>query len=245
MGCTRSVELYQVLVEVGRMGLRWVSDRCSLVLVTNASVVRSLQGLDPSTRIRRFRAPQFRCILFVGVLMWEIFSCGKMPYGRLKNTEVVERVQRGIILEKPKACVKEIYDVSTVAEPISTRLHEISVDTLILGVCSQIMCNCWAPCAEDRPSFRALKEQLHIVSQVRCYFCDRMTAWAAQCKNFFSHKNRLNLFLPWARDPSPWIFWSVLRLQFIHVLWWISGKGAWGTFRSLFQSSSCLIYETY
>lgn len=44
--------------------------------------------------------------------MWEIFSCGKMPYGRLKNTEVVERVQRGIILEKPKACPKEIYDVS-------------------------------------------------------------------------------------------------------------------------------------
>lgn len=73
-----------------------------------------------------------------GVLIWEIFSCGKMPYGRLKNTEVVERVQRGIILEKPKACIKELYE---------------------------IMCNCWAPCAEDRPSFRALKEQLHIVSQ--------------------------------------------------------------------------------
>lgn len=48
----------------------------------------------------------------VGVLMWEVFTCGKMPYGRLKNTEVVERVQRGIILEKPKACAKEIYDVS-------------------------------------------------------------------------------------------------------------------------------------
>lgn len=47
-----------------------------------------------------------------GVLMWEVFTCGKMPYGRLKNTEVVERVQRGIILEKPKACAKEIYDVS-------------------------------------------------------------------------------------------------------------------------------------
>lgn len=49
---------------------------------------------------------------FAGVLMWEVFTCGKMPYGRLKNTEVVERVQRGIILEKPKACAKEIYDVS-------------------------------------------------------------------------------------------------------------------------------------
>lgn len=51
-------------------------------------------------------------ILLSGVLMWEIFTCGKMPYGRLKNTEVVERVQRGIILEKPKSCAKEIYDVS-------------------------------------------------------------------------------------------------------------------------------------
>ena len=52
----------------------------------------------------------FKCL---GVLMWEVFTCGKMPYGRLKNTEVVERVQRGIILEKPKSCAKEIYDVST------------------------------------------------------------------------------------------------------------------------------------
>lgn len=46
-----------------------------------------------------------------GVLMWEVFTCGKMPYGRLKNTEVVERVQRGIILERPKACFKEVYEV--------------------------------------------------------------------------------------------------------------------------------------
>lgn len=55
---------------------------------------------------------RYNFIVFLGVLMWEIFSCGKMPYGRLKNTEVVERVQRGIILEKPKSCGKEIYDVS-------------------------------------------------------------------------------------------------------------------------------------
>lgn len=53
------------------------------------------------------------CYGHLGVLMWEVFTCGKMPYGRLKNTEVVERVQRGIILEKPKSCAKEIYDVST------------------------------------------------------------------------------------------------------------------------------------
>ncbi|XP_048270039.1 tyrosine-protein kinase Btk29A isoform X1 [Bombus terrestris] len=73
-----------------------------------------------------------------GVLMWEVFTCGKMPYGRLKNTEVVERVQRGIILEKPKACFKEVYEV---------------------------MRKCWAHCPEVRPSFRVLKEQLISVSQ--------------------------------------------------------------------------------
>ncbi|XP_021924476.1 tyrosine-protein kinase Btk29A isoform X1 [Zootermopsis nevadensis] len=73
-----------------------------------------------------------------GVLMWEVFTCGKMPYGRLKNTEVVERVQRGIVLERPKACFKEVYEV---------------------------MRKCWSHCPEDRPSFRMLKEQLISVSQ--------------------------------------------------------------------------------
>lgn len=48
--------------------------------------------------------------------MWEIFTCGKMPYGRLKNTEVVDRVQRGIILEKPKMCFKEVYEVNHITE---------------------------------------------------------------------------------------------------------------------------------
>ncbi|XP_021702037.1 tyrosine-protein kinase Btk29A isoform X1 [Aedes aegypti] len=73
-----------------------------------------------------------------GVLMWEVFTCGKMPYGRLKNTEVVERVQRGIILEKPKTCAKEIYDV---------------------------MKKCWSHSPEDRPGFRILKDQLAAVAQ--------------------------------------------------------------------------------
>ena len=35
-----------------------------------------------------------------------------MPYGRAKNPEVVERVQRGQILQKPSACPYEVYEVS-------------------------------------------------------------------------------------------------------------------------------------
>ena len=45
----------------------------------------------------------------------QVFTCGDMPYGRAKNPEVVERVQRGQILQKPSACPYEVYEVSCIA----------------------------------------------------------------------------------------------------------------------------------
>ena len=45
------------------------------------------------------------------VLMWEVFTCGKMPYGRHKNAEVVELVQQGKILDRPRHCPVEVYEV--------------------------------------------------------------------------------------------------------------------------------------
>ncbi|KAI8440311.1 hypothetical protein MSG28_001660 [Choristoneura fumiferana] len=73
-----------------------------------------------------------------GVLMWEVFTCGKVPYGRMKNSEVVEMVQRGHLLEKPAGCLPEIYNV---------------------------MRACWRQTPEERPSFRGLKEELAVVAQ--------------------------------------------------------------------------------
>ena len=46
-----------------------------------------------------------------GVLCWEVFTCGDMPYGRAKNPEVVERVQRGQILGQPSNCPNKVYEV--------------------------------------------------------------------------------------------------------------------------------------
>ena len=43
-----------------------------------------------------------------GVLCWEIMTCGEMPYGRAKNPEVVERVQRGQILSRPSLCPHKV-----------------------------------------------------------------------------------------------------------------------------------------
>ena len=51
-----------------------------------------------------------------GVLCWEIMTCGEMPYGRAKNPEVVERVQRGQILSRPPSCPHKVYDVSNILD---------------------------------------------------------------------------------------------------------------------------------
>lgn len=51
--------------------------------------------------------------------MWEVFTCGKVPYGRLTNSEVVDKVQRGQVLEKPKGCINEIYNVSLFSDRYS------------------------------------------------------------------------------------------------------------------------------
>ncbi|XP_075972999.1 tyrosine-protein kinase Btk29A isoform X3 [Anticarsia gemmatalis] len=73
-----------------------------------------------------------------GVLMWEVFTCGKVPYGRMKNSEVVEMVvMRGQVLEKPKGCLNEIYNV---------------------------MRMCWRRSPEERPSFRVLKDELGVIA---------------------------------------------------------------------------------
>ena len=49
-----------------------------------------------------------------GVMCWEVFTCGEMPYGRAKNPEVVERVQRGQILPMPPNCPGPVYEEVTI-----------------------------------------------------------------------------------------------------------------------------------
>ncbi|XP_037087376.1 tyrosine-protein kinase Btk29A-like [Pollicipes pollicipes] len=73
-----------------------------------------------------------------GVLMWEVFTCGKMPYSRMKNAEVVERVQLGHVLDRPKYCAKDVYEV---------------------------MQKCWRYKSEDRPTFWEIREMLRTIYQ--------------------------------------------------------------------------------
>lgn len=73
-----------------------------------------------------------------GVLMWEVFSEGKMPYENRTNGEVVEEINAGFRLYKPKLASKAIYEV---------------------------MSHCWSMRKEDRPSFSLLLYQLSEISE--------------------------------------------------------------------------------
>lgn len=53
----------------------------------------------------------FSHVVALGVLMWEVFSEGKIPYENRTNAEVVEEINAGFRLYKPKLASKAIYEV--------------------------------------------------------------------------------------------------------------------------------------
>ncbi|XP_048418964.1 NT-3 growth factor receptor-like [Stegostoma tigrinum] len=46
-----------------------------------------------------------------GVILWEIFTYGKQPWFQLSNNEVIECITQGRVLERPRVCPKEVYDI--------------------------------------------------------------------------------------------------------------------------------------
>uniref|UniRef100_A0A665VMF7 Tyrosine-protein kinase n=1 Tax=Echeneis naucrates TaxID=173247 RepID=A0A665VMF7_ECHNA len=64
-----------------------------------------------------------------GVLMWEIYTLGRLPYERLNNTEIVDQVSRGHRLYRPQLANEKVYN---------------------------IMSSCWNDKAEERPTFQDL-----------------------------------------------------------------------------------------
>ncbi|KAK7176816.1 hypothetical protein R3I93_000917 [Phoxinus phoxinus] len=46
-----------------------------------------------------------------GVIMWEVFTYGKQPWFQLSNNEVIECITQGRVLDRPRLCPKEVYDL--------------------------------------------------------------------------------------------------------------------------------------
>ncbi|XP_072286182.1 tyrosine-protein kinase BTK isoform X2 [Pyxicephalus adspersus] len=65
-----------------------------------------------------------------GVLMWEVFTFGKMPYERFNNSEIVEQIMKGVRLYRPQLATERVYS---------------------------LMLSCWEEKPDDRPAFRVLQ----------------------------------------------------------------------------------------
>jgi serine/threonine protein kinase len=48
-----------------------------------------------------------------GVVMWEIFERGEIPYGGLSPKDVIEEVKSGNTLKKPSNCSDEVFEIMT------------------------------------------------------------------------------------------------------------------------------------
>lgn len=46
-----------------------------------------------------------------GVLMWEVYSLGKMPYERFNNSETTEHVIQGLRLYRPQQASERVYAI--------------------------------------------------------------------------------------------------------------------------------------
>ncbi|XP_066500024.1 neurotrophic tyrosine kinase, receptor, type 2a [Hoplias malabaricus] len=72
----------------------------------------------------------------LGVVLWEIFTYGKQPWYQLSNNEVIECITQGRVLQRPRTCPKEVYDLMLGCwqrEP-HTRLNIKEIHSLLLNL---------------------------------------------------------------------------------------------------------------
>ncbi|XP_075713920.1 tyrosine-protein kinase CSK [Rhinoderma darwinii] len=77
-----------------------------------------------------------------GILLWEIYSFGRVPYPRIALKDVVPRVEKGYKMESPDGCPVIVYE---------------------------LMKQCWHLDTTQRPSFRKLREQLEHIKAKELY----------------------------------------------------------------------------
>ena len=46
-----------------------------------------------------------------GILLWEIYSFGRVPYPRIPLGDVVKHVEKGYQMEAPEGCPAQVYTI--------------------------------------------------------------------------------------------------------------------------------------
>eukprot|EP00116_Pleurobrachia_bachei_P004717 sb/3464979/ len=108
---------------------------------TFATIKTNLQDIQPFDFSTKSDVWSF------GVLMWEIYSFGRVPYPRIPLHEVLEKVQNGYRMDKPEGCPDAMYN---------------------------IMKKCWSSRAADRPTFATIKPNLQDI-QPFLWFTNTLT----------------------------------------------------------------------
>ncbi|RDD37190.1 Tyrosine-protein kinase CSK [Trichoplax sp. H2] len=75
-----------------------------------------------------------------GIVLWELYSFGRIPYPRVSKDEVMEHIEEGYRMDSPDGCSEVIY---------------------------QLMSDCWNYKPESRPSFPRMREILRKFSELR------------------------------------------------------------------------------
>ncbi|KAK3714366.1 hypothetical protein QZH41_007981 [Actinostola sp. cb2023] len=71
-----------------------------------------------------------------GVVLWEIYTMGGVPYPTITNRQLVQLLRTGCRMDKPDLCPDDVY---------------------------QLMRNCWQEHAQDRPSFSDVIQSIEIL----------------------------------------------------------------------------------
>ena len=82
-----------------------------------------------------------------GIVLWEIFSLGKVPYPGMNLKELIRELQDGYRMEKPQFASNEI---------------------------GRLMTECWKALANERPTFNQLQEALgnHLEASMRHHYLE-------------------------------------------------------------------------
>ena len=91
-----------------------------------------LRWLAPEA-IRHNKVSVYSDIWSFGVLLWEVFTFGALPYSKFSNAQVVKHVLSGRVLSRPDKCPQEVYD---------------------------LMLRCWNGTPNKRPWFSTIRSEL-------------------------------------------------------------------------------------
>ena len=86
------------------------SDYCQVQVHSSSQTLLPLRWLAPET-VRNSKYSLYTDVWSFGVLLWEVFSFGALPYSELDNARATQMILDLTILTQPKNCPENVYKI--------------------------------------------------------------------------------------------------------------------------------------